>query len=148
MNVKKYLKKQEGILVSDAIIAILVILLFIGVISSLITNVVLETTKTKMSSRQMDIATEVLEYANKLPYLDTTATTLNNYASELEVANNNIYDIEIEVENYNSIPGNEIKENIIKTITVTVTSSLRNKEYSTTISILKKATPEEILEIL
>lgn len=148
MNVKKYLKKQEGILVSDAIIAILVILLFIGVISSLITNVVLETTKTKMSSRQMDIATEVLEYANKLPYLDTTATNLNNYASELEAVNNNIYDIEVLVENYNSIPGNEIKENIIKTITVTVTSSLRNKEYSTTISILKKATPEEILEIL
>ena len=54
MGIKKILKKEKGIIVSDAIIAILLILLFVGIIASLIVNIILESTKIKTVQDAID----------------------------------------------------------------------------------------------
>ncbi len=81
MTIKQILKKEKGIIVSDAIIAILIILLFVGIIASLIVNIVLESTKIKINSGQLDFATEILEYVENLPYEAVTEENLINYVN-------------------------------------------------------------------
>src|SRR5699024_3136675 len=81
MAIKKILKKNKGIIVSDAIIAILIILLFVGIIATLIVNIVLETTKIKINSGQLNFATEILEYIEELPYENVTEENLIDYVN-------------------------------------------------------------------
>ena len=123
---KKILKEQKGVIISDAIIAILIILLFAGIITSLIVNIVLESSKIKMNSQQMDFATEIFEHIETLSYDSVTQINLINY-----INNKNLdyvsagatveglttpYKIGIEVEKYNESEGNEEKFDIIEEI--------------------------------
>lgn len=155
---KEKLKGQKGIVVSDAIIAILIILLFTGLIATLITNIVLESTKIKMNSQQMDFAIEILEYVENMPYESVTANNLIDYVNgkgvEYVSAGTTVdslttpYKIGIEVEKYNETEGNRDKLDIIKIITLTIENNLEDKSFSTTISRVKKATIDEIQDML
>ena len=158
MDIKKILKKEKGIIVSDAIIAILIILLFVGIITTLIVNIILETTKIKINSGQLDFATEILEYIEELPYEAVTEENLINYVnnknSEQVSAGTSTeeltttYKIGIDVQSYNQIAGNEGKLDIIKLVTLTIKNNLEDKEYSTEITKIKKANMEEVEQIL
>lgn len=158
MVIKSKLEGNRGIIVSDAILAILLILLFAGLITSLITNIVLESAKIKMNSQHIDFATEVLEYAEKLSYEGVTEQNLIDYinnkteddvsAGTTTDSLTTAYKVAIDVQKYNQTSGNTDKLDIIKIVTVTVTTNLRNKEYSTTISGLKKATLDEVQDLL
>ena len=158
MAIKKILKKEKGIIVSDAIIAILIILLFVGIITTLLVNIVLQSTKNKINSVQLDFATEILEYIEKLPYQDVTEENLINYInnknSEQVSAGTTTeeltttYKIGIDVQSYNQIAGNEGKLDIIKLVTLTIENDLGNKKYSTQITKIKKANTQEVEQIL
>lgn len=158
MDIKKILKKEKGIIVSDAIIAILIILLFVGIITSLIINIVLETTKIKINSGQLDFATEIMEYIEKLPYKDVTEENLINYINNKNpgqisagtsiIGLTTTYKVGITVQSYNQIPGNEEKLDIIKLVTLTIENNLENKQYSTQITKIKKADIQEVEQIL
>ena len=158
MTIKQILKKEKGIIVSDAIIAILIILLFVGIIASLIVNIVLESTKIKINSGQLDFATEILEYVENLPYEAVTEENLINYVnnkkSEQVTAGTDTtrltttYKIGIKVQSYNQIPGNEEKLDIIKLVTLTIENDLEDKKYSTEITKLKKANIQEVEQML
>ena len=158
MDIKKILKKEKGIIVSDAIIAILIILLFVGIITTLIVNIILETTKIKINSGQLDFATEILEYIEELPYEAVTEENLINYInnknSEQVSAGTSTawltttYKIGINVQNYNQTAGNEGKLDIIKLVTLTIENNLENKKYSTEITKIKKANMQEVEQIL
>ena len=54
-------KKQNGIVVTDAIIAILIVLLFVGIITSLISKISTEKYKIKINSQQISLATQIFE---------------------------------------------------------------------------------------
>lgn len=152
------LKKQKGILLSDTIVAILIVLIFTGILTSLIKNIVLQNAKIKMNSQHIDFATEVLEYVQKLPYENVTElnliTYMNNKNEDSMSASINTdllvttYKVEINVENYNQRIGNFEKLDILKIVTVTVETDIDGKTYSTTISGLKKATKEEVKSLL
>ncbi len=154
--VKKMLKEQKGIVVSDAIIAILIILLFASLISSLITNIYLEIAKMKIYSRQMDLITEIFEYAEKNSYDNVTEENLikliNDKSDENVSAGNTNeelttpYKVAIKVEKYQDLEHKEY--DLIKIITVTVENNLQKKAYTTTMSTLKKATLEEAEKII
>ena len=158
MDIKKILKKEKGIIVSDAIIAILIILLFVGIITTLIVNIILETTKIKINSGQLDFATEILEYIEELPYEAVTEENLINYinnknseqvsAGTSTAGLTTTYKIGINVQNYNQTAGNEGKLDIIKLVTLTIENNLENKKYSTEITKIKKANMEEVEQIL
>jgi len=152
------LRKQKGILLSDTIVAILIVLIFTGILTSLIKNIVLQNVKIKMSSQHIDFAIEVLEYAEKLSYAEVTEQNLiayiNNKEEDNVSASINVgllttpYKIEIDVENYNERAGNTDKLDILKIVTVTVETDIEDKTYSTTISSVKKATNAEIKSLL
>lgn len=158
MVIKRFFKEQKGILVSDAVIAILIIMLFVGIITSVISNIVLESLKIKASSQQIDYATEVLEYIDKSSY---ATVTLENIVSYINTKNSehvsagattdNLttpYKVAISVEKYNETDGNEDKLDIVKVVKVLVETDIRGKVYSTEISTVKKASIQEIERLL
>lgn len=151
-------KGQRGIILSDAVIAVLIILLFAGIMTSLIINIVLESAKIKMNSQQIDFATEILEYIEILPYENVTQENLIKYVNDKDLdyvsAGETVdtlttpYKIGIEVEKYKEIEGNEDKLDIIKIVTLTIQNDLNDKQYSTEISRIKKATMSEVEMLL
>src|SRR5574344_620984 len=81
----KILKANKGIMISDALIAMLIILLFSGIVITLITNITVEKTKISQNSMIIDFATKMLEYVEKLPYADVTEENLINYVNSEEL---------------------------------------------------------------
>ena len=155
---KGFVKEQKGVIVSDAIVAILIILLFTGIIVSLIVNIILESQVIKLNSQQIDFATEVLEYADSLEYHQVTEAKLIEYvntknedyvsAGTSTESLTTAYRIAVDVQKYNETTNNTGKLDIIKIITITVETDFDEKTYTTTISSLKKATVEEVKELL
>lgn len=154
MSIKRFINEENGVLVTDSIISILIILIFAGVILTLITNITLESTKVKINSQEIDFATEILEYAEKLPYEQVTASTLISYVNNKNLANvkagetidglTTPYKIAISVEKY----GDDTKLDIIRIVKLKITANLENKNYETEMSMLKKANMEEVQQIL
>ena len=160
MVINKIFRGHKGIIVSDAIVAILLLLLFVGIITSLMSNVFFESAKIKISSQQMDYATEIFEYVEKLRYEEVTENNLIQYVNNKnveyvkagtsieEIDENVSYKIAIKVETY--IPTDETlpKLDLIKTVTLTIENNLADESYMTTISKIKKANAEEVKKSL
>lgn len=157
MKKRQFLRKQNGVMLSDAIIAILIIILFAGTIITIMTNIVLEKTISKLNSQQLDYSVEILEYVDKLPYdnvnTDALVDYINNIDSEHISAGTSIeglttpYKVKVEVKNYNP-EGEETTYDIIKIVTITIESKLGDKVYKNEVSRLKKRTPEEVSDML
>lgn len=157
--IKSYFKKQKGVIVTDAIIAILIIMLFVGIIASLMYNIVLETIKTKINSQQIDFATQIFEHIEKSAYADVTVENIidfvnENYNDELVTVGENVesltgtYKIGITVTPYNEIEGNEEKYDLLKIVTLKIQSEINDKKYNTEMSTVKKTTIEEAEKII
>lgn len=153
------LRKQDGVVMSDAIVAILIVILCTGIIITLMVNIVMESAKIKINSQQIDFATEILEYAEKLSYDEVTEETLINYVNNkqitsvsagktVETVSNSeaTYKIGIQVETYETSNIELPQLDIVKIITVTIENKFKDKTYSTTISSIKKATIDEAKE--
>lgn len=148
---------NKGIVVTDAIIAILIVLIFAGTVFSLINKIVSESVKLKMNSQQVSIATQIFEYAEKAEYKDVTKEKLIQYANQMSPGKLSAGEsldklttpnkVKINVESYK--PENEEETfDLVKVITVTVENELNNKTYTTEISKLKKVNSHELKEIV
>ena len=156
----KSLRKDKGIIISDAVIAVLLMMVFVGVIMSLMLNVFRESAKIKISSQQMDYITEIFEYVEKLKYEEVTADNLIKFindknvdyvkaaASIDDIDDNVSYKMAISVESY--IPTDETlpKYDLIKTVTLTIENNLADESYTTTSSKIKKANMDEVAKII
>ena len=155
---KKHLRKQDGVLVSDAIISILIILLFAGVITTLIYNIVLESIKVKTESQKIAIFTDIFEYVEKTEYLSLTAENICGYINSNAFGIDNVsavtdeanistlttaYKVVVKLEKYNQTEGNTNKYDLIKKVNVTIENTLSGQTYSTEMSTIRKATSEE-----
>lgn len=147
----KLMKKQNGFVISDAILAVLILIMFTSIITSLIYNIVLTSRKIKLNSQQIADITAIFNYAEKIKYDDVTTENLVSYinsqgnssvsagtdASELT----NPYKLIISVQKYNETEGNTDKEDILKIVTVTAECELSGKTYTTEMqALIKKQT--------
>lgn len=160
---KKYLSKQKGVLVSDAIVSILIILVFAGTITTLIYNIVLESMKVKMESKKISIFTNIFEYVEKMPYSSITANNICNYINNNEFNIDNVsavadkgsvntlttaYKVVVKVEQYTGTEDIEVKYDLVKKVTIIVENTLSGNTYSSEMSTIKKANSEETKEIV
>lgn len=78
---KKILKKENGIGSTDALIAILIITLFTGLIATLLYNIYISNTSIKRMSKANMYVIDILEYAEKIYYsdLDNTNNLLDHF---------------------------------------------------------------------
>ena len=158
MTVKK-LKKSNGFAASDGLIAILIITLFTGIITTIIYNIYLSNASIKRMSTATGYITNILENMDKAYYKDTTVEGVGAYIeanqelfdmqdNQINISSNDTteqqksmgsssnppYTININIEYYNKTQGNEDKLDLVKKLTVTVSYKLGNKDQEITMS--------------
>ena len=155
---KERLRKDNGIFLSDAVVAVLLVSLFSGIIVALITNTTYESTKIKLNSQQLRLVTEIFEYVDKVSYDQVTEQSLIQYvnnsysgSSDIVQAGNSVdeltssYKVRITVRQYGQEDG---KMDLIKIVTVNIENTLANKEQTTEISRIRKRSAQEVKTLL
>lgn len=137
---KTKFKQNKGFAASDALIAIVIIAIFTGIISTIAYNIYLSNASLKRISSANNYIIDVFEYVDKMYYEDVNEENLTKYINEkykneeLQAVNNEETEVQapfkivIKVQNYNEMAGNEDKLDLVKEITATVKYKLGNRE--------------------
>ena len=152
-NKLELIREEKGIVVTDAIIAILIIMLFTGLITSLTSKIMIEKMKIKMNSQQMTFVTQIFEHIEKMEYNEVTEENVINYINSIEptkISAGTSLDnlttankIKVKVEKYETTEENPGFD-LVKIVTLTIQNELDNKQYTTEISRIKKATMQDV----
>lgn len=146
----RFMKKQNGFMVTDAMLAILILIMFTGIITSLIYNIVLTTKKIKISSQEIAYITDVLNHANIIRYDEVTTENLISYINTKTDTVNSLsagtdtstlvtpYKMSINVQTYEPKDTSIEKRDLIKIITVKVECTLAKKTYSIEMKTLRE----------
>ena len=133
----KNLKNDKGIVVADALIAILIMTIFLGLMITLTYNIYLTANFTKRNSTAVNYGINIMEHIERTDYNNVTEDKLIDY---IETLGNNVsagtdgntlttpYKVVLDVQNYNETLGNEGKQDVIKKITVTIKYNLGDSE--------------------
>ena len=147
------LSDNKGVTGADLSIAVVAIIIFVSIITSLFYNVYIMNQKTTRMSEATDIITTIFE---KIDVMDYENVSLENNEKELSVYLNDYidnenqsqsenvykgkkggYNVTLNIEKYNEQDGNQDKEDIIKKITINVEYNVGNKTQSIEMSTLK-----------
>ena len=132
----KNIKNETGITGIDLVIAIIIMSIFIGIITTLMTNIYRQSLEVQASSYAMAYATVILEKIKKKSFEEVQNP---NFIEELkesgEITMPDDYKITLDISN----PDNVTQDvaSVIKKATVTVSYNVNNKEQSMSISKLK-----------
>lgn len=91
-------KSQKGFTIQDLAIALLIITLFIGLISTLMFNVYKINIKSKLTSQMVMYSVQILEDIDKISYEEVTSELSNSYNSKFSIPEG--FEIDINVSNY------------------------------------------------
>lgn len=134
MNVN-LLKQDKGFTGADITIAVISFIIFLSVITSLFYNVYIMNQKSKRLQEASQLITDIFEIVEKNSYAQINTNSESSFITDVlaklnptgtAYGSNNVnfnkgsYHININVVNYNTTEGNTDKEDIIKTIKVTV----------------------------
>ena len=130
-------KGERGVTGVDLSVAILIIIIFVSIITTLFYNIYLSSSAIKRSSQANSYAIGIIEEIKKVKYeeIEDNSQTLTNI-----LANQNIergYTAEIAVTKYNETQGNQNKEDYVKTVTVTIRYQIGAKQEQISIEALK-----------
>lgn len=152
---RKILKKNKGLTGADVLLAVALIILFSGIITTISYNIYITASSLKRSSKATEYITSIFEYAKGIYYEEVTAENLLNefneknsdngvsaYINDDEKPDDKPYVVKISVEKYNETAGNEDKLDLIKEITVTVEYMLGKNTQ--TIQMKTKKTRENL----
>ena len=152
---KKFLKEQKGFAASDALIAVLIIVLFSGLIATISYNIYLSNSSIKRMSKATGYIVDVFEYIDKINYEDVTKENLVSYFNnkyyyeqdgttpkadaevKLKQTDENLetpFKAEINIVKYNETEGNTDKLDLVQEITMTIKYKLGNKDQEITMT--------------
>ena len=156
---KNKIKEQKGFAASDALIAVLIIVLFSGLIATISYNIYLSNSSVKRMSKGTEYITRTFEHIEKKPYEEITIDGLETYINEnqtefnitdnqINISSNNTeettksignsinpaYTMNINIEYYNKTEENTDKLDLVKEITMTVKYKLGNKDQEITMT--------------
>lgn len=161
---KERLKDQKGFAGSDALIAVLIIALFAGLIATISYNIYLSSSSTKRMSKATAYIVDVFEYIDKIYYDSITEENLIRYfnnkyyyesdgvtpkaGAEVRInrQDENIdtpFKVRLSLVKYNQTEGNTDKLDLVQEITMTVTYKLGDKDQKIE---MKKIKSRENLE--
>ncbi len=143
------IKSQKGIIASDALLAVILIVLFSTLILAISFNIFMSNSSLKRMSKATDFITSVFEHVDKLYYDEVTQNNLVTYAQGLQANGINVnpeentwngkgYKIDISVQGYE--PENAVGEtpDLVKEINMSVTYKLGSKEQVISMTRIKK----------
>lgn len=133
---KNRYKREEGVTIIDLVIAIIIMSVFVGVITSLMTGIYKQSLEVQISSNAMSYATIILEKIDEKSFEEVqNPNFVENLKASGEVTIPEEYTIKLNVENPDNV--SEEVSDVIKKATVTVNYKIRNEEKSISISKLK-----------
>lgn len=127
MNKLNKLKLNIGATLTDAVVAMLIIMMFTGILTTTFSNLYKNNIHIKMNAVALDYAIKVLEDIDKIPYEEVNDNLNEEISTKYGDYKN--YEAHLEIENYNK--NQENKEDIIKIITLTIKYKVidSNEEY-------------------
>lgn len=140
-------KNERGITTVDALIAIILLTLFVGLIATLAYNVLAISTNAKRNAMANNYIVDFYEYVDKLKFEDVTEETLLKYINENEdtlitATNSNEinnltspYKLKINVENY--MPSGQTVDNLVKIVSVSLNYKTGKKDNTIDIQRIK-----------
>ena len=141
-------RNQKGFAASDALIAVLIIILFSGLIATISYNIYLSNSSIKRISKATSYIVDVFEYIDKVDYENVTKENLVTYFNEKYFTNENSevkmltgdenintpFKAEINIVKYNETEGNTDKLDLVQEITMTIKYKLGNKDQEITMT--------------
>jgi len=148
---KKFLKDHKGFAASDALIAVLIIVLFSGLIATISYNIYISNSSIKRMSKATGYIVDVFEYIDIIDYESVTENNLADYFNKkyyvgekteakmiLDGENsetiNTPFKAEVDIVKYNETEGNKEKMDLVQEITMTVRYKLGNKDQEITMT--------------
>lgn len=157
---KDKITSQKGFAASDALIAVLIIALFAGLIATISYNIYLSNSSIKRMSKATSYIVDMFEYIDKTYYDDVTVDNLTNYFNkkyyyeedssipredaevkikeQQEEVINTPFQAELSVVKYNEQEGNEDKIDLVQEITMKVSYKLGNKNQEIEMKKIKQ----------
>lgn len=133
VKLKKLIKSNKGFTMQDLIIAMLIITIFVGLVSSLMYSVYYINIKTDLTSQMSTYAVQILEDIDKIAYEEVTPSLASTYKEKFSIPAG--FNINIEVSNYGE--GMENIEDIIKIVKLSISYNLRGEEQTFSVQRLK-----------
>ena len=144
------IKKNRGFTTADIVVAIVVMMIFVGMIATLFYNFYLSTTAKNRNAMATNYIVDVIEEIKAMNYDEVQKDTqdsnsINNLIQQLEATKQipKGYIITGEVQKYNETEGNTDKKDLVKILTIRVEYSLGKKTEKIEISTLLIKTIEK-----
>lgn len=97
-KIKNKLISNKGFTIQDLLIACFIIILFVGIIYSLMITVYKTNVKATLTSEMTIYAVKILENIDKISYEEVQTKTSEEYINEFSIPD--LYNVEIEISNY------------------------------------------------
>lgn len=132
LNLKR-LKEKKGFTGIDVVVAVLIILLFVGMLVTAFYNIYKISTEIAFEAEALQYLVSALEYSDKINYEEVTEQNLLDYLANEEIPEN--YTVTFRIQSYNQI--DSTKQDIVKIVTGKIVYQIENKEEFIEISKLK-----------
>lgn len=133
MKQKINIKSEKGFTMEDLTIALLIITLFVGVISTMMYKVYKVNLKTDLTSQMVIYAVQILEDIDKIAYEDVKPELAEIYNSKFSIKQG--YTIDIQVSNYGE--GISNVKDLIKIVRLNISYNFSGEKEEFTVTRLK-----------
>lgn len=133
-NNKKFnLKSENGFTMQDLMIAAFVIVLFVGLISSMMYSVYKTNIRADLTARMSTYAIQILEDIDKIAYEEVNSNLSSKYIEQFEIPSG--FNVNIEVSNYGE--GLQNIEDVMKIVKLTISYELQGETEEFVVQRLK-----------
>lgn len=132
------IKQNKGFTTQDVVISIIIIVIFVSIITTLFYNFYISTSAKNRNAIALNCIIDVIEQAKMLNYDELDQTKIEELLETL-TSNKTIpngYEVNVELQKYNEIAGNEDKKDLIKILKVKVQYLVGQKTEKIEISTL------------
>lgn len=132
-KIKLNFKSNKGFTMQDLLIALFLIVLFIGIISSMMYAVYKLQVKANLMSQMTMYSVQILEDIDKISYEEVQKKTVQEYRNQFSIPAG--FNINIEISNY----GEGIKnvQDVMKIVKLTLSYTINNETEEFTVQRLK-----------
>lgn len=132
-NNKLNIKSEKGFTIQDLMVAALIIIIFVGVISTYMVSVYNTNMRANLTAQMTTYAVQILEDIDKISYDEVNSSLVNGYYDKFSIPGG--YTLNLEVSNYGE--GVENVEDIMKIVKLTISYTFRGETEEFTVTRLK-----------
>ena len=131
--VKLNIKSEKAFTMQDLVIALVIIMLFVGIIGSTMYLAFKNNAKTNLTSQMTFYAVQIIEDIDKISYEEAITKTGNDYKSQFQIPDG--YMVEVSFSNYGE--GIENVQDVIKRVDVKLSYTIAGDTVDYSIEKLK-----------